>query len=200
MAALKEQVQSLLGYMTHCACDHKHGLWNKMKNNVHTNKHWICTENVQIVLQYDMFRISLLFTARVRSTTGGYLFTGICLLTRGYPSLWSQVPSQPLVPCPVWGLQQYWSHVPYMRCPSPVTGPAEGEYLRTSPPPAGTRIPPGYPLRLSWDWVCPPGTPRLCRRTCFFCLSFRSSYSRKLIRLYPMCKYLCFLVCWIQGN
>ena len=39
-------------------------------------------------------------TARVRSTTGGYVFTS-CVSVRGrsgYPSPWFQVPSQPLVP------------------------------------------------------------------------------------------------------
>ena len=56
--------------------------------------------------------IDLIVTTRVRSTTGGYVFTGICLLTRGkeggcYPSLWSQVPSQPLVPCAFLGFPAF---------------------------------------------------------------------------------------------
>ena len=36
--------------------------------------------------------ISCFVTACVRSTTGGYVFS-TCLLTRGYSSHWSQVPS-----------------------------------------------------------------------------------------------------------
>ena len=44
------------------------------------------------------------------------VLTGICLSVhrgRGYPSLWSQVPSQPLVPCPCrgWGVPSLWSQV-----------------------------------------------------------------------------------------
>ena len=93
-------------------------------------------------------------------TTGGYVFTGVCLLTRRgwYPSLWSHVPSQPLVPCPLWGrYPSLWSHVlswgvwysspvtcPAGGYPGPVTGPARG-YPSTGVPPS------------CWDWGTPSG-------------------------------------------
>ena len=44
-----------------------------------------------------------IFTARVRSTTEKHCFHRYLYVDRGYPSLWSQVPSQPLVESPFWG-------------------------------------------------------------------------------------------------
>ena len=40
-------------------------------------------------LHLQVLRQSYLFTARVSSTTGGYVFTGVCLLT------WGDTPSRP---------------------------------------------------------------------------------------------------------
>ena len=78
----------------------------------------------------------------------------------GYPSLWSQVPSQPLVPCPFWwvtpasgsmsflGYLSLWSHVLWRRgVPSPSQG---------VPSPVW-----GYPS-LNWGYHSPVlGTPWL---------------------------------------
>ena len=91
----------------------------------------------------------LLITARVRSTTGGYVFTGVCLFKGvGYPGLWSQVPSQPLVPGPFWGA-------------TPISGPRS--LLEGTPDLAGGHPRPkwgtpwpglGYPPQ--WGLGCPP--------------------------------------------
>ena len=67
--------------------------------------------------------IKYIFTARVRSTTEGNVFS--LSVTGGYPTLWSQVPSQLLVHVlsrgiPVSGprsLPSLWSHVLYREYP-----------------------------------------------------------------------------------
>ena len=75
----------------------------------------------------------------------------------GYPSLWSQVPSQHLVPCPFQG-----------SIPSPVTGPVwspvlgpvhGGTPVRTGVAPLRTGVPPP-PARPSQDWGTPSTTQR----------------------------------------
>ena len=54
---------------------------------IHLYANW-CWSFVDVLLK-------VIITARVRSTTGGYVFTGVCLFGGGgYPSLWSQILSR----------------------------------------------------------------------------------------------------------
>ena len=58
-------------------------------------------------------KVGIFFTDRVRSTTEGYVFTGVCLLTGGYPS---QVPT---------------GYRGYLKVPTPP--PSQGTYPSARP-------------------------------------------------------------------
>ena len=82
-----------------------------------------------LIWPYRYIRRLVIFTARVRSTTGGYVFTGICLLTwGGYPS--PRFFPMSLVPGPFQGgspvpssFPGHWSQVLSGGYLSQVTGP-----------------------------------------------------------------------------
>ena len=102
--------------------------------------------------------------------TGGYVFTGFCLLALGggvYPSLWSQVPAQPLVPGPFWGYPSLYFQVPSQPLvPGPFLG---GGYLNPVTGHAGEGVPspvtgPAWGISqdgalLDQDWGKPPPPP-----------------------------------------
>ena len=108
-----------------------------------------------------------IFTARVRSTTGGYVFTGVCLFRWGIPSprffprclVPDPFPgdTQPLVPCPFWGYPSLWSHV-LSEGGTPVPPPAK----------TGLGYPPPFPGLVMPRVVClvrfPAGRLSCCRK------------------------------------
>ena len=98
---------------------------------------------------------SSIFTARVRSSTGGYVFTGVCLFNfwgwgvphpadGGYPSkVWMEgYPIQLMGGTP----SQVWTGIPHPRSGwggYPIPGPDGG-------------VTPGYPLPVRTRWGTPP--------------------------------------------
>ena len=56
-----------------------------------------------------------IFTTRICSTMGGYVFTSVCLFRWGVPHLHPII--LPLVPCPFWGYPSDYSQIPSRRVP-----------------------------------------------------------------------------------
>ena len=96
----------------------------------------------------ELYRFLIVITARVRSTTRGYVFIGVCLLTGG-GGAGGVYPTSGTSPFPTSG------QIPSGWYPSPVTGPAQGStpgqgplartgvHLQLGPGiPAGTEVPP----------------------------------------------------------
>ena len=67
-------------------------------------------KRLEIICYFRSIRFSVVvIAARVRSTTGGYVFTGLCLFRWGEAHLHPIIV--PLVPCPFWGYPSDWSQV-----------------------------------------------------------------------------------------
>ena len=127
---------------------------------------WLYYDNKFSRLQGVPLSIKLI-TARVRSTTAGYVFPGISLSVRTgwggghtlvpcfFPSPWSEVlcwrVPQPLVSCPFWGVPQSWLGGSQSQLGST---PARTELGYPSPARTGL----GYPL--AWTGYWPPDQDR----------------------------------------
>ena len=102
---------------------HTFGIFSLMGKTSHTGP-------VQVIIWVNSYY-------RPRTKYDGTLFSqGSLLLTWGYPSFWSKVPSQPLIPCPFWA-------------GTPVSGPMSllGDTPVSGPiSPSRTGVPP-------WDWL-----------------------------------------------
>ena len=125
--------------------------------------------NLELSLRQFFLKLNCLFTARVRSTRKGNVFSYSTTVGGGggggHPSLWSQIPSQPLVSCPFWGqyidtpLSCHWS-CPKSSSRSCLGGgggghPSYDKTWGTPQPGQGS-----YPLPQSGyqDWEPPPPT------------------------------------------
>ena len=102
--------------------------------------------------------IYYIIPTRVRSTKGGYVFTGVCLFEGGgYPGLWHQVPSQPLAPGPFWEVPPSPVNGPVQ---SPVPGPVGGGDTPARTGQAPPRTGQGYPSRQERGYSPSPGQDR----------------------------------------